>query len=586
MKCLILGLFLIQSYIHAELIISKAERVVDVGSQLVKVSTFLTVLNNGGSAVNEVSVAVEDEQDKDLAFIEASTKKDEDSKLAMSSSKSNNGQLYTFKLESALAKDASVTLVVEMVFSHKLEPFPAKITQSEKQQVVYKGNTYIYSPYVVKEQKTAVKLPSSTIESYSRLKPSSSSDNTITYGPYKEAKPFKTHEMRIHFENNSPFIVVNEMKRWIEVSHWGNIAVEETYHMTHEGAKLKNHFSRYDYQRQPTYAAVKSFKTVLPASARDVYYRDEIGNISTSNLLNQDDSVEVELRPRFPLFGGWQTRYYLGYNLPAYQYLYQKGGNFALKMRVIDHVFDDFVVDNLILKIALPEGASNIKFVAPFKVEEGERETHKTYLDTSGRPVVVIKKTNLVENHIQDFELRYNFSKMQLLHEPLLCVVAYYILFISVIVLVRLDFSITKDAAKESRMKVASLIDDLLGACDRRSTLYASFDSALDKFKQSRDAGVFGTATKKLRQDYSNLTQVINDICAALIKEDAEMGEKLNDLKKKETERKVILDQLITLAEKVVANKMGRPQYLENEQTAIGKRAKFSEDIDVLLASL
>lgn len=586
MKCLILGLFLIQSYIHAELIISKAERVVDVGSQLVKVSTFLTVLNNGGSAVNEVSVAVEDEQDKDLAFIEASTKKDEDSKLAMSSSKSNNGQLYTFKLESALAKDASVTLVVEMVFSHKLEPFPAKITQSEKQQVVYKGNTYIYSPYVVKEQKTAVKLPSSTIESYSRLKPSSSSDNTITYGPYKEAKPFKTHEMRIHFENNSPFIVVNEMKRWIEVSHWGNIAVEETYHMTHEGAKLKNHFSRYDYQRQPTYAAVKSFKTVLPASARDVYYRDEIGNISTSNLLNQDDSVEVELRPRFPLFGGWQTRYYLGYNLPAYQYLYQKGGNFALKMRVIDHVFDDFVVDNLILKIALPEGASNIKFVAPFKVEEGERETHKTYLDTSGRPVVVIKKTNLVENHIQDFELRYNFSKMQLLHEPLLCVVAYYILFISVIVLVRLDFSITKDAAKESRMKVASLIDDLLGACDRRSTLYASFDSALDKFKQSRDAGVFGTATKKLRQDYSNLTQVINDICAALIKEDAEMGEKLNELKKKETERKVILDQLITLAEKVVANKMGRPQYLENEQTAIGKRAKFSEDIDVLLASL
>jgi len=585
MKFAILAIFFLQACINAELIISKAERSIDLGSQLVKVSTVLNVFNKG-SSVNEISVAVEEDQNQYLAFIEASTKKDEDTKLELSSSKSSNGFLYTFKLESSLAKDASVSLVVEMVFSHTLEPFPAKITQSEKQQVVFKGNTYIFSPYLVKEQKTTVKLPSSTIESYSRLKPSSSNDKVISYGPYKEAKPFKKHEMRIHYENNSPFVVVNEMTRWVEVSHWGNIAVEETYHMTHEGAKLKNHFSRYDYQRQPTFAAVKSFKTVLPASARDVYYRDEIGNISTSNLLNQDDSVEVELRPRFPLFGGWQTRYYLGYNLPAYQYLFNKGSNFALKMRIVDHVFDDFVVDDLVLKVVLPEGSTNIKFVAPFEVEEGALENHKTYLDTTGRPVVVIKKKNLVENHIQDFELRYNFSKTQLLHEPLLCVIAYYILFVSVIIFVRLDFSITKDAAKESRMKVASLIDDLLGACERRSTLYATFDDSLDKFKQSRDGGAFATVTKKLRTDYANLTQNITDLCAAIVKEDAESGEKLNELKKKETERKAVLDQLVTLAEKVVGGKMGRPQYLESEQSAMGKRGKLSEDIDLLLAAL
>ena len=66
-------------------------------------------------------------------------------------------------------------------------------------------------------------------------------------------------------------------------------------------------------------------QTVLPASARDVYYRDEIGNISTSNLREQDDSVELELRPRFPLFGGWKTHYYIGYNVPSYQYLYENG---------------------------------------------------------------------------------------------------------------------------------------------------------------------------------------------------------------------------------------------------------------------
>ena len=126
-----------------------------------------------------------------------------------------------------------------MVFSHSLKPFPEKIGQSDKQLVVYNGNTVIYSPYVVKEQKTSVKLASSTIESYSRLKPSSSSDNTITYGPYKDSNAYRTHAMRIHCENNSPFLTVNEMTRWIELSHWGNIAIEETYHTSHQGAELK-----------------------------------------------------------------------------------------------------------------------------------------------------------------------------------------------------------------------------------------------------------------------------------------------------------------------------------------------------------
>lgn len=32
------------------------------------------------------------------------------------------------------------------------------------------------------------------------------------------------------------------MTRTIEVSHWGNIAVEETYHMKHVGAELKVFF--------------------------------------------------------------------------------------------------------------------------------------------------------------------------------------------------------------------------------------------------------------------------------------------------------------------------------------------------------
>ena len=64
------------------------------------------------------------------------------------------------------------------------------------------------------------------------------------------------------------------------------------------GAALKGPFSRYDYQRNSGVSSVKGFTTLLPAAAQDLYYRDEIGNISTSNARSEEDFVSLEIRPR------------------------------------------------------------------------------------------------------------------------------------------------------------------------------------------------------------------------------------------------------------------------------------------------
>ena len=34
------------------------------------------------------------------------------------------------------------------------------------------------------------------------------------------------------------------------------------------------------------------------------------------------------------------------------------GSKYVLKMRIIDHIYDEFVVDNLALRIILPEGCT------------------------------------------------------------------------------------------------------------------------------------------------------------------------------------------------------------------------------------
>lgn len=41
----------------------------------------------------------------------------------------------------------------------------------------------------------------------------------------------------------------------------------------------------------------------------------------------------------------------------------------------------------------------------PFEVKREADDVHYTYLDTSGRPVVVLRKPSLLEQHIQDFEV-------------------------------------------------------------------------------------------------------------------------------------------------------------------------------------
>lgn len=157
-------------------------------------------------------------------------------------------------------------------------------------------------------------------------------------------------------------MTVTNLLRHIEISNWGNVAVEETIDIYHSGAKLKGPFSRFDYMRkQGGQASVKAIKTELPPTAVDVYYRDEIGNISTSNLRKpskKNDYAELEIRPRFPLFGGWKTHYTVGYNVPTYQYLFNKGNDYTLKMKLIDHIYDDQFIEEATVRIILPEFAT------------------------------------------------------------------------------------------------------------------------------------------------------------------------------------------------------------------------------------
>lgn len=578
--------------INPDISIKNVDRQVDISSQLAKITSKFTIENSGKSSVKSFLYAVEPQFKKLVAFVGAqlsdASKTSLKAVVTQVQDHASKG-FWVIQLKENLQPGKTVTVEVESVLTHALTPYPASITQKEKQLVMYKGNHYVYSPYKVAKQTTTITVGTRNIESYSKLNPVSQTDSGFTYGPYTDQKPFAEDELVLHYENNSPFLVLTRLERTLEVSHWGNIAVEEVVDVVHTGATLKGPFSRYEYQReaQSGVSSVKSFKTVLPAAATDVYYRDEIGNISTSHMRVLSDSVELDLRPRFPLFGGWKTHYILGYNVPSYEYLFYSGDNYKLKMRLVDHVFDDMVVEELITKVVLPEGSHNPQLETPYPVQRLPDYLHYTYLDTKGRPVISMRKTNVVENHIQDFELNYVFPRILMLQEPLLVVAFFYILFIFVVIYVRLDFSISKDESSENRMRVSGLCDRIIMLQEKRTAIYTTLGDLLQKLKSNKDIPAFLSAVKNLNQEHKTETAQMAELLVKLKADAPELAERVSELQKLDKQLKEYYTQQQTFyTEKVVPGKVNRNQFTEAESTINKKKEECFEKICQILKTL
>ncbi|KAI9577148.1 hypothetical protein GQX74_004910 [Glossina fuscipes] len=207
----------------------------------------------------------------------------------------------------------SQVFYIEVIYTSEIKPYPEEIKQAYKQFVRHTGPMYFYSVYKTRFQKIQVKLATSNIISYTQIKPCAVSSNKIKHGPFEDISDYSKELMSVHYENQTPFMSMNRLERIIQVSHWGNIAVEESIYLLHTRAKLKVSLSRYEFQKdgRSGQASIKSYKTILPASAFGVYYRDTNDNTSTTNMNVMKESVELEVRP---LFGGWKTQYILGYN--------------------------------------------------------------------------------------------------------------------------------------------------------------------------------------------------------------------------------------------------------------------------------
>ncbi|KAI1368755.1 oligosaccharyltransferase alpha subunit [Xylaria arbuscula] len=368
-------------------------------------------------------------------------------------------QFYRIKLPAPLASGSQQTIGISFYYLNALKALPASIDQTDKQYLIHSFSAYCPSAYPTLKQKTEVKLPSSDVPDYTKVAGNEDTKefpvkqgSKLTYGPFPEVPAGASLPAKVRYEFNKPVTHVSQLERDIEVSHWGgNVAFEERYTLFHYGANLSSQFSRVKWAQSqyfsPQTFALKEMKFVLGAGSKDAYFTDVIGNVSTSRFRTNKREAVLELKPRYPVFGGWKYPFTIGWNADSNNYLKKSGDKYLLNIPLIEGPKQEEGVEyeHVDVRVFLPEGAENVKFYtsAPgSSITEHSVDIVRTYLDTVGRTVLTIKARNLVDE-LRDRELlvSYEYSTAAALRKPFVIFSSTMAVFVGIWLLSKLDVS-------------------------------------------------------------------------------------------------------------------------------------------------
>ncbi|KAI0482856.1 Ribophorin I [Xylariaceae sp. FL0804] len=346
-------------------------------------------------------------------------------------------QYVRIRLPKPLASKGQQTLGISLYYLDSLTPLPAAIEQTDKQYLVYPFSVYCPSAYPTLKQKTEVKLPSANIPDFTKIEGTGETKEfpvkqgaKLTYGPFPEVPAGAASPAKVRYEYTRPVTHVSHLERDVEVSHWGgNIAFEERYTLFNRGANLSTQFNRVKWAQSqyfnPESSALKELRVPLRAGSKDAYFTDAIGNVTTSHFRSSKREALLELKPRYPVFGGWKYPFTIGWNADSRRFLKKKQGDtYLLNVPLLEGPKqpEGIEYEHVEVRVFLPEGAENVQFYtnAPeSSITEHNVDLVKTYLDTVGRTVVTIKARNLVDD-FRDRELivSYSYSMMASLRKP------------------------------------------------------------------------------------------------------------------------------------------------------------------------
>ncbi|KAF4602444.1 dolichyl-diphosphooligosaccharide--protein glycosyltransferase subunit 1 [Pleurotus pulmonarius] len=453
-------------------------RQVDLAGSLVQVVTTYAVkaLEKDAKAY---TIALSPNDKEKTSWLEAKVKGQQQALPVRDHGKerTNGYHLLDVELPKPLGLNETLNIVLETIQTHAAKPWPAAASQNDEQSLLFNTDLFVISPYQTLVQRSKLRSPTPRIVEFTEPKdleaftldtPATKSGATITYGPFNNIPPSadenflaKTQQpVSVQYMYDNPVLEVSSLKRAAEISHWGsNLNIQDEIRLRNGGPELKGHFSRLDHQAQAFYKrpsphVIPGLSLHLPAGIRNTYFYDIIGNVSTSHLRvapappkslrsRTPQYSVLDLRPRYPLLGGWNYTFTLGWDsdLSDSAVYDSKTGKYIVKVPVMT-LIPGAVVNKAEVTVILPEGATDVDFSLPWPAVSTSSSTVTTYLDTTGRPALTFVYERLTTKHDGDIYVSYKVPFSAHLKKPTAVATAFMGLFVLTLIGRRINLSL------------------------------------------------------------------------------------------------------------------------------------------------
>jgi oligosaccharyltransferase complex subunit alpha (ribophorin I) len=229
-------------------------RTIDLADNVIKVETKILIKSLRIDPIYTYKFPIIKNNTKSLVLLKAtimSTGENENITLKISPlrEKNNDFEFYEFNFKSEpMNNEEERFLLITEHYAEKLEMLPKKISLIMDQLVVFSDSANHVSFYSTNTQQTNVLLPSpkTDVIDYT-LSNATKEKGKFVYNFENTIAPLVVMKLRIHYENNKPFASFTYGIKIVEVSHWGNVAIEERYKVENIGATLEGEFGRVDY---------------------------------------------------------------------------------------------------------------------------------------------------------------------------------------------------------------------------------------------------------------------------------------------------------------------------------------------------
>lgn len=202
-------------------------RVIDIKTQIIKIRNTIVFKNEGPEIVKSYEFVTEPNIDRPfvLFFNEETVKLEHEVNY--------NNHSFQVIFDRSVKPNETYKMIAELAYVGGITPYYKTRKQGEVQVLLYKGNVHFYSLYATTFLQTTYICKSDVVVNLT-LTPHSQKGNQLVFRYFK-IEPYSLQIVNIRFETEEPVLVVTELLRTIDVSHFGKIIVEDKIILENKG---------------------------------------------------------------------------------------------------------------------------------------------------------------------------------------------------------------------------------------------------------------------------------------------------------------------------------------------------------------